>query len=233
MKKLGLAGLVLILVCGMWGTGAAASSYWQRMAQGYPNQLVVSEYRYEYRSPELEITAQVPQLAGAPDPVWEEQFNQNLRQAVQDLAAFLQETAHMVLEEEPIFAAFPFQGIVQFEVKLNRGGLLSIVLTTYTFTGGAHGMTYCDYINVDLTTGQELSFFELFPIEEEIDRAAEAINEKIAQEPQWFFIDQFTPGLFTADQGFYLTETDAVICFGLYEIAPYAAGIQEFPVAAP
>ena len=63
-------------------------------------------------------------------------------------------------------------------------------------------MTYYDYINVDLTTGRRLAFTDLFDTEAEIARAAQVINEKIAQEPEWYFIDQFTPGLIAADQGF-------------------------------
>ncbi|HPT82806.1 MAG TPA: DUF3298 and DUF4163 domain-containing protein [Limnochordia bacterium] len=233
MGKLRLAALVVVVLLCSLGTVQAAKSYWQRMAEGYPNQLVVYEYVYEYRSPELEVSARVPQLGGALDLEWQQAFNQEMREMVHDLAASLEETAKAIWELEEIFHAFPFQGIVDFEVKLNRGGLLSLELVTYTFTGGAHGMTFCDYINIDLTTGRQLTFWDLFDTEEEVARAAEAINERIAQEPEWFFIDQFTPGLFSAEQGFYLTDEHVVICFGLYELAPYAAGIQEFPVAAP
>lgn len=232
MRKLSMAVLVLFLLTS-FGIAEAAGSYWQRMAHGYPNQLVVYEYVYEYVSPELEITARVPQLAGASDVNWQDEFNASIRQEVQDLVASLQEAAQDSLELEQVFQAFPYVGIMDFEVKLNRGGLLSLAIVTYTFTGGAHGMTYYDYINVDLTTGRRLAFTDLFDTEAEIARAAQVINEKIAQEPEWYFIDQFTPGLIAADQGFFLTESQAVICFGLYELAPYAAGIQEFPVSAP
>lgn len=233
MRKLSLAGLVLVLLFCTLGSVQAAGSYWQRMAHGYPNAVVVYPYVYEYRSPHLEVSARVPQLSGMVDPEWQEQFNEAMVQTLQELTTMLQEAAQEALDLEQIFHAFPFQGIVDFEVKLNRGGLLSLAVVTYTFTGGAHGMTVYEYINVDLTTGQKLAFTDLFDTEEEVARAAEVINAKITQEPDWFFIDQFTPGLFAADQGFYLTDAEVVICFGLYELAPYAAGIQEFAVSAP
>ncbi|MDI9458955.1 MAG: RsiV family protein [Limnochordia bacterium] len=30
-----------------------------------------------------------------------------------------------------------------------------------------------------------------------------------------------------------MTDSHVVVCFGLYELAPYASGIQEFAVSAP
>lgn len=233
MKKLCVMGLVLLFVLTTLGAVEAAGSFWQRMAKGYPNDLVVYEYVYEYHSPEAEITARVPQLAGAHDLGWQEHFNEVMRQAVHELTASVLEAAEQSKELESFLWTFPYHGHIDFELKLNQGGLLSIVLETYTFTGGAHGMVYRSYINVDLMTGQEISFWDLFDTEGELARAVDVINERIAQEPEWYFIDQFTPGLFAEEQGFYLTDSHAVICFEVYEIAPYAAGIQEFAVSAP
>lgn len=233
MRKLSRAVLVLVMVFSSLGAAQAASSYWQRMAAGYPNQLVVYDYIYEYSSPEAVINAKVPQLYGFPDVKWQEELNQKMRQAVQDLADLVKGAAEEAKELEEIFHAFPYAGVIEYHLKLNQGGLLSIEVVTYTFTGGAHGMTVCDYINVDLTTGRQLSFADLFDTDEELARAAGVINAKIAEQPEWYFIEQFTPGLFEAEQGFYLTEDAVAICFPLYEIAPYAAGIQEFAVSAP
>lgn len=233
MRKLHVVAVTLVVVLCSLGGAEAADSLWQRMAGGYPNHAVVYQYTYEYRSPELELTARVPQLVGLSDTQWQAEFNWRMIQKVMELEAALQEAALEAQELDQEFRWYPYQGIVDFEVKLNQGGLLSIAIVTYTFTGGAHGMTYYDYVNVDLTTGAELTFYDFFNTEAEIQRAAQAIDEKIAQEPDWYFIDQFTPGLFTADQGFYMTDSHVVVCFGLYELAPYASGIQEFAASAP
>lgn len=211
---------------------AMANSYWQRMGKGLPNREQVYEYIYEYRSPQLEIDVSLPQLAGAVDLAWQDQFNRRFLDFATEFKAELRE---IVDESEQAGFGFraPFEGIVQFDVKLNNGGLLSLVITVYTYTGGAHGMTTRDYINLDLTTGEPLQFWELFDSESELNRAAEVINAKVTAEPQWFFIREFTADAFQATQDYYLESDRAVVCFGLYEIAPYVAGIQEFAVPAP
>lgn len=145
------------------------------------------------------------------------------------------ELKQMVLEAQEAGFAFyaPFQGIVLFDVKLNQGGLLSLVVTVYTYTGGAHGMTTRNYINLDLTTGEPLKFPHLFADDAELARAAALIDAEVKAEPERFFIQGFSADAFQPDQDFYLTPNQAVVCFGLYEIAPYVAGIQEFAVPAP
>jgi hypothetical protein len=205
------------------------------MAEGFGNPLVVHEYVYEYSAPELEIKARIPQLVGAVDSTWEASFNQVLREKLDSFVVEMKEVAEegWNLSLESAYRPFPYQGIVDFEVKLNRGGLLSIALVTYTFTGGAHGMTYFDYINVDLTTGLPVGFRDLFDTEAELERAAGVIAARIADEPDLYFEDTFSQDQFQEGQGFYLQDTSAVICFGLYEIAPYSSGVQEFAISAP
>ncbi|NMB02592.1 MAG: DUF3298 and DUF4163 domain-containing protein [Firmicutes bacterium] len=228
MKKVQMVSALFIVVFLTAGVvqPALASTYWERMAQGFPNSITVYDYVYQLQSAELEVNARIPQLHGMPDLNWQADFNASLREGLIQFVAHLQD---MVWEDQ----MYPYEGLIDFEVKLNRGGLLSIAIVSYTFTGGAHGMTAYVYRNLDLSTGQEIAFYDLFNTDAEIERAAQVINEKIVQEPDWFFIDHFTPSLFSENQGYYLQENQAVICFGLYELAPYAAGIQEFAVSAP
>lgn len=228
MKRMWFAWMLLVclIVTGV-GQAAELQGYWQRMAHGFPNQVVVYEQVYQLDSPTLELNMMVPQLVGA-EPSWQEEFNALLREEAQTWVDTLREFAQ---EGVPEWSG-SYVGWMEYEVKLNQGGLLSLVVTTYTFTGGAHGMTYRDYYNIDLTTGLPIGFFDLFTTSDEVQRAAEVITSKIAQEPDWYFIDQFSPGLFSPEQKFYLTPDQVVLCFDLYEIAPYASGFPEFPVAA-
>ncbi|MCK9525696.1 MAG: DUF3298 and DUF4163 domain-containing protein [Limnochordia bacterium] len=225
--------LVVLLVAGARVEVAAANSYWQRMGEGFPNSILVHEYVYEYRGPELEITARIPQLAGVDSALWQAEFNESMHHHLEAYVAELKDVAAEVLGFDEEHPRFPYEGIMDFEVKLNRGGLLSIAIVNYSYTGGAHGMTYYDYINVDLTVGHHISFHELLDSEAELNRAAEIVNAKISEQPDHFFVDSFTPSEFHEEQGFYLQDTGAVICFGLYELAPYAYGISEFAVPAP
>ncbi|HBG01722.1 MAG TPA: hypothetical protein DDW87_09145, partial [Firmicutes bacterium] len=200
----------------------------------FPNPVVVYAYVHEYKAPALELVVRVPQLAGAFDVAWQDAFNQGLRDRLESYVDGMKVMATEAWElYDDEYRPYPYEGIVDFEVKLNQGGLLSVAIVNYSFTGGAHGMTIYDYINVDLTTGKTIAFNQLFDTDAELERVAEVINQRIAEVPQCFFIDMFTPDRFSEDQGFYLQDTQAVVCFGLYDLAPYASGIQEFIIAAP
>lgn len=227
--------LVTILILGSTSfvANATVNSYWQRMEQGFANQVRVYEYVYEYSAPELEVVARLPQLAGSFDIAWQEEFNQAILDSFQtDLEEMKKwaKEAHQDYQDSP---SFPYELLINFAVKLNQGGLLSIVVDSYSFTGGAHGMTGWHFFNIDLTTGLEITFNDLFATNSELDRAAELIHAKIVAEPEIYFITEFGSDDFNTDQGFYLQADGAVIYFSLYEIAPYASGIQEFFIPAP
>lgn len=51
----------------------------------------------------------------------------------------------------------------EFKVVYDKNGVLSYVLTTYTyFKGGAHGVRQFQNLNFDLSTGRQINFRELF-----------------------------------------------------------------------
>ena len=237
MKRTGLiitvsALVVFLLAC--LAQASAASSYWQRMAQGFPNSVVVYEHLYEYEGPGLTIAAKIPQIAGALDAGWQEEFNQRMREQLAEYVSWLKDIAAEALEiEDNGYRPQPYVGFLDFEVKLNQGGLLSIAAVNYVYTGGAHGMTYYQYINIDLTNGRSIGFGDIFDTDAEIERAAAAIAEQIWEQRDLFFESTFSADQFQEDQGFYLAENHAVICFGLYELAPYSSGIPEFAISAP
>ncbi len=236
MKKSSKTGFVFLLVT-LLATGAvparAANSYWGRMAGGFPNDVVVYEHVYQYQGEELTITARIPQIAGAADALWQAEFNQNLRNRLDTYVSGLRELAAEAWALDIEYRTQPYEGVVDFEIKLNRGGLLSIAIVNYAYTGGAHGMTYYDYINVDLTNGQPIGFSQLFSTNEELERAAGIIDAIIAEQPYQFFVTEFLVTDFSENQSFYIQDTQAVISFGLYELAPYASGVQEFAISAP
>lgn len=228
-----LSFIVVLLAANVVGA-TGVNSYWQRMAEGFPSDVAVHEYVYEYWAPNLEINARIPQLVGVGSESWQAKFNQTIRGQLDEFVTGLKE---MVLEVQDLqnleYTGFPYEGIMDFEVKLNQGGLLSLVLVNYAYTGGAHGMTYYDYINVDLTSGHTITLRDLFDSDAELNRAAETIDASIKKELDLFFVDSFSVSDFQEDQGFYLQGNQAVICFGLYELAPYAHGIQEFAISTP
>lgn len=120
-----------------------------------------------------------------------------------------------------------------FEVKKNSDNMLSIKVEYYKYSGGAHGYYEDISYNIDMRTGTNLNLQQLFKedsdykgiIDKEIRSQIEYISKKT---PEYNGIYEYN-GI-KDNQKFYIQDNNLMIYFDLYEIAPYAAGIPEFPI---
>ena len=126
-----------------------------------------------------------------------------------------------------------FVADASYEVKKNTPNAISIILKYYKYSGGAHG--YYEYIpyNIDLRNGNNISLNDIFKSDEDyktvINKEIESqIKELGKKEKDLDKIYDFY-GI-KENQKFYLEDGKIVIYFDLYEIAPYASGIPEFPI---
>lgn len=115
-----------------------------------------------------------------------------------------------------------------YDIKLNQQGLLSLVLENYTFSGGAHGMTLDRSLTFDLKTGHVYQLGDLFKKNSHYTERLSAIVRKQINERDIPLLEGF-PGV-APDQEFFLTATDLVLYYQLYELAAYVYGILQFPV---
>ena len=123
---------------------------------------------------------------------------------------------------------------------LNRadGRVLSLTMSTYTYSGGAHGMNVSRAYVFDTETGEIVSFDQLsadsaalraFLTQHmvEMSETDETIREATAD----FVLPEEREARFGAllrDGSWYLTEDELVVFSDLYEISSYAAGMQFF-----
>ncbi len=111
-----------------------------------------------------------------------------------------------------------------------------MLIKYYKYSGGAHG-TY-EYIpyNVDLTSGGIFTLKDLFNensnykvvIEDEIKKQIIQLNKEQnlpKNSTQLYAFNEIKD-----NQKFYIVDDTIVIFFDLYDIAPYVAGIPEFPI---
>ena len=123
-----------------------------------------------------------------------------------------------------------------YEVKKSNNKVLSMLIKYYKYSGGAHG-TY-EYIpyNVDLTSGGIFTLKDLFNensnykvvIEDEIKKQIIQLNKEQnlpKNSTQLYAFNEIKD-----NQKFYIVDDTIVIFFDLYDIAPYVAGIPEFPI---
>ncbi len=122
---------------------------------------------------------------------------------------------------------------VDFDVKKNSNNILSILVKYYKYAGGAHGYYENVAYNIDAKSGKILTLDNLF---QEGINYKNIINEEIRRQIQELIkLDKENNGVYEFKgiedkQKFYIQDDNLVIYFDLYDIAPYAASIPEFPI---
>ncbi|CFY07259.1 S-layer homology domain [Syntrophomonas zehnderi OL-4] len=124
-----------------------------------------------------------------------------------------------------------YQALSRIQEGCSNQQYLSLYIDYYSYTGGAHGFTDRRAYNFDMQTGKELTLADLFQPGYDYKKVInQAIKEQISRhEGDFFEGDRGFTGI-NEQQPFYIKDGQLVVYFGLYEIAPYAAGIQEFKI---
>ena len=105
---------------------------------------------------------------------------------------------------------------------------------TYLYSGGAHGNTYYNHINVEKATGKELKLTDFisdtlafYKIADSCFRRQHEISptDNYSDLGFWFADDQFY-----CNDNFYLSDDGFHFIFNVYEIAPFSHGLFELSV---
>jgi len=175
-----------------------------------------------------------PQLTGLKNSKVEKSINKQLADTVSDFKKTLHDEAKKAYKEskKSKYPFRPFEAVAVYKVHLLNPKILSLTIDLYQYTGGAHGSTVKIAFNYDLKTGKELGYKDIFRNCVDYKKViVDWVTRKIESNPENFFPDAIdTVKKFTDEQPFYITPDGIVVYYGLYEIAPYAAGIQEFPI---
>ena len=113
--------------------------------------------------------------------------------------------------------------------------LLSLRITEYDYTGGAHGSTVNSYYVMDRKTGQKLLLGDIVDLNNTDFKSlvVKYLKEKISKNPEMFFEgaeQNIENGYQNNEFNYYLTKEGVGVEFGQYEIAPYAAGMQDIVI---
>ncbi|OXM83579.1 stalk domain-containing protein [Paenibacillus rigui] len=177
----------------------------------------------------------IPVLSGMKDTRYQAEVNDIIeRHAMEELAA-LEQQAQQDADEAKQSGGYEFRPYgfdVRYEVKAagrpEEANRVSLKVMTYTYTGGANGMSRVDAYNfTNEAEAKPLTLRDLFgdSYKQTIDGI---IGQAIQAKPEDYFKDAFQ-GISDA-QTFYVENGEAVIVFGKYEIAPGAAGNPEFRI---
>ncbi|WP_298497459.1 DUF3298 and DUF4163 domain-containing protein [uncultured Algibacter sp.] len=120
----------------------------------------------------------------------------------------------------------PWEAQIDGEVMYQTTNIISIALTSYANTGGAHGILNISFLNFDIKTGQKIENKALF-------NDVEAVKKIVKS----YLIDNtIEKNIFLEDNEFKLpenigySENGIIILYNTYEVAPYVSEIIEFAV---
>lgn len=144
-------------------------------------------------------------------------------------------SANRPLLEDSLFSSSPaavlsWSDWTRGTVSGTHGNILSYIVTKYTYTGGAHGMTSETTLNFNTDNGSLIGETELFQdgYEERLSSLLSLHLPEALQEPG------DTAMLFTKDirpnGNFRVSETGITYIYNQYEIGPYVLGAVEVTV---
>lgn len=169
-------------------------------------------------------------------------FNGGIEQQNEE-AKEMNEDQEQYAEEEGLeYEIFKYQQNESVSVVRADEAILSFVIDTSYYTGGAHGSSLLEGFTFDVNTGKQLAVSD-FGNEEKIAAASKnfiltTIDESADIAKATLFDDDVTSYKEVIDQYFdegsfpenYLDHTGITFMFQQYDLAPYAAGIVSFTV---
>ena len=123
------------------------------------------------------------------------------------------------------------------DVIYNDENILCMSINNYAFTGGNHGITISNFINIDIETGKKIKYNDIFCKEKE-SSISKLIQQEIRKKyriedsqplsQQGFFYDTIKPAT-----NIYFTALGVGFVYNVYQIAPYSYGTIEvfLPIA--
>lgn len=192
---------------------------------------VVNDITFNLQKDGLKLEMHIPQFSYLSDDQFQNQLNHTLlKQAKARKKAIIHEEKSLnkeVIQNQ--LTPIPFEYIETFKVVPSEYPYYALENAYYKYSGGAHGITNLNYLNINLKTNQIVALSDLFKDQKDYisiinEHVQEEINRRSAL-GEFFFTG--TDGFQTIrkNQPFWVNEKgNLVIVFNVYEIAPYASG---------
>jgi len=186
-----------------------------------------------YQDECTEVNLKIPVIEGMKNSAVMDQLNQAFEKKALDFKKETEKTTQEVIEEAKKHGWPLRTGSVytEYEARINDNQTMSISVTYYQYTGGAHGISFKETVNLDLVNEKELLLQELFAGSAAYKQVlTDELLKQMTNEKDDLFAEAVRDFKATDDLKFYLTDEAIVFYFNPYEIAPYARGIVEYEV---
>ncbi|MGY0391392.1 PdaC/SigV domain-containing protein [Bizionia sp. KMM 8389] len=113
------------------------------------------------------------------------------------------------------------------EIMYESDAIISIAITSYLNTGGAHGSLNISFINLDALTGQLIKNSQLLNNIDAFKAIAKTHFDTTIAENRSAYFD---PNNFVLSQNIGFNNEGLILLYNSYEVAPYATGLTEFTI---
>jgi len=120
----------------------------------------------------------------------------------------------------------PWEAQIDGEVMFQSEKVISISLTFYINTGGAHGNLHISLLNFNALTGKSIDNNDLFNNSEAFKNIAKIHFDNTIKDKNTLF----EPDNFILPENIGYTEEGLMLLYNVYEIAPYSTGTIEFTI---
>lgn len=201
------------------------------MSKNEKNKIQVTTNFIEEKTDHLQINMQIPVMDNFKSKSFQKKLNRKIRKDQCYLKSTIEQDAiqNYQYATKKGYPVLPYELMTNYHVKSNND-IFSLEITIYDYRGGAHGMTTRTYYNIDTNTSKPMCLKDIAN-EELLNKEIQRQITQRHEQGEMFFDEGLEFKGIKENQSFYITEEGLlVIVFGLYEIAPYVAGILEFPI---
>ncbi|KOR87622.1 PdaC/SigV domain-containing protein [Paenibacillus solani] len=170
----------------------------------------------------VEAVAHYPVVSGLADADVQAEINSVLKENASGVITGAEENEGTL---SPSDSQYPYEFNGDFIVQYNQNDILSITTYDYSYTGGAHGMTFRKSFTFSLKDGKQMKLGDFINMEgKNKQKLNNTVLNKMKKEGGYLGGFEGVP----ADAEFYVKDNAAVLYFQLYEYTAYAYGFPEF-----
>ncbi|OIK10688.1 DUF4163 domain-containing protein [Bacillus sp. MUM 13] len=169
-----------------------------------------------------------PQVSGMKNKTAEKKINQTLlSEAARSYKAYLATQAQEKRDRSEEWCsgfACNYKYITSYKVKYNDGSKLSILITDYTYLGGAHGNDYVEGFNFN-SSGTRVKISDILTTKATMEKVRTyAYNYLIKHESTGYFVHKRSDVPMNSKSQFFFAQGGIYLIYQEYELAPFAAG---------
>lgn len=195
------------------------------------NDIIINTVSKNSETRNLKLSLQYPELSGLKNAEVESRLNSMFAALAKEAGERGLQTAEEMAEEQ-LARGIKAEVYYDYRVEYNQKGIISIVLSDYIYSGGAHGLTVQSSYTFDLETGTEYELKDLFKAGTDyVSIISGEVKKQMEERELTGYVTAFEA--IRPDQDFFLSNSGLVVYFQAYEYTPYAAGIPEFELDFP